>query len=126
MARKENPGARGGATGAADCHSCKTDSTIIILGGFYSNDSIAFEWAGSTRFAHGRHAWALRQLIRAGAKGCTAQDYPGARLSAYVHKLRTEYALPIETVYEAHGGLFPGVHGRYVLRASAWAGEGMA
>jgi hypothetical protein len=126
MARNENPGARGGATGAADCHSWKTDASILILDGFNSNKSIAFNWGGSTHCAKGRYAWALRALIRARAKGCTPMDAPAPRWSAYVHKLRTEYGLPIETVHEVHGGPFKGVHGRYVLRASVRFAEGAA
>jgi hypothetical protein len=125
MARNENPGAMGGA-GAADCHSCKTYSFILILDGSNSNKAIAFNWRGTTHSAKGRDAWALWELIRAGAKGCTALDYPGARLSAYVHSLRTDYALPIETLHEVHDGPFKGVHGRYVLRAKVRFAEGKA
>jgi hypothetical protein len=62
MARKENPGARGGATGAADCHSWKTDASILILDGFNSNKSIAFNWRGSTHCAKGRYV--LRASVR--------------------------------------------------------------
>ena len=65
----------------------------------------------------GRVAWALAELHRAGAKGVTPFDAPGPRWSAYVHALRREHGLDIETVHEKHGGLFPGQHARYVLRS---------
>lgn len=64
---------------------------------------------------HGRDAWALRELIEAGARGCTPIDHPGPRWSGYVHKLRRD-GLDIVTLQEAHGGEFPGRHGRYRLR----------
>lgn len=65
----------------------------------------------------GRLAWALGHLIEAGNKGCTPLDYPGPRWSAYVHKLRTDSGLDIETVHEQHEGPYPGTHARYVLRS---------
>lgn len=64
----------------------------------------------------GRKAWALAELISAGPAGCTPIDNPAPRWSAYVHKLRHEYGLTIDTVHEPHGGDFPGTHARYVLR----------
>jgi hypothetical protein len=64
----------------------------------------------------GRDAWALHQLIRAGASGCTPIDNPAPRWSHYVFKLRRG-GLDIETVNEAHGGPFAGQHARYVLRS---------
>ena len=72
--------------------------------------------AGTIINPKGRDAWALSELIRAGKKGCTPIDTPGPRWSAYVHKLRHEYGLKIDTVHENHGGAFPGCHARYVLR----------
>ena len=63
----------------------------------------------------GRNAWALSNLVRAGRKGCTPITHPGPRWSAYVHNLRYEYGLEIETVHEAHSSPFPGCHARYVL-----------
>lgn len=69
------------------------------------------------RVVTGRDAWALRQLIQAGATGCTPLDHPGPRWSGYVHKLRKLYGIGIETVHERHGGPFPGRHARYVLRS---------
>lgn len=67
---------------------------------------------------HGRNAWALLELIKAGAKGCTPITHPGPRWSAYVHNLRHDYGLCIETIHEAHSGPFPGSHGRYVLHCN--------
>jgi hypothetical protein len=64
----------------------------------------------------GRDAWALRNLINAGAVGCTPIDHPGPRWSHYVFKLRGLGFL-IETVNENHGGPFAGTHAHYVLRS---------
>lgn len=66
----------------------------------------------------GRDAWALLELIKAGQTGCTPIDHPGPRWSAYVFKLKRKHGLDIETVYEPHGGDFPGNHARYVLRSA--------
>ncbi len=66
--------------------------------------------------AHGREAWALDHLAKAGPRGCTPIEQPAPRWSAYVHRLRG-LGVPIETVTEAHSGAFAGWHGRYVLRA---------
>lgn len=64
----------------------------------------------------GRTRWALECLVKAGTKGCTPIRTPGPRWSAYVHELRHEYAVNIETITEPHAGPFPGTHARYVLR----------
>ncbi len=64
----------------------------------------------------GRDAWALRNLVGAGAAGCTPIDHPGPRWSHYIFKLRG-FGFVIETVDEKHGGPFPGSHARYVLRS---------
>jgi hypothetical protein len=70
---------------------------------------------GRLRTYQGREAWALRELIRAGERGCTPIDHPGPRWSAYVFQLRRD-GLVIETRHESHGGPFPGNHARYILR----------
>lgn len=67
----------------------------------------------------GRWRWALEALLRAGLNGCTPLDQPGPRWSAYVHTLRHEHRVEIETVYEKHGGPFGGNHARYVIRSDA-------
>lgn len=64
----------------------------------------------------GHDAWALRNLINAGAAGCTPIEHPGPRWSHYVFKLRG-FGFLIETVNENHGGPFAGTHARYVLRS---------
>ncbi len=64
----------------------------------------------------GRDAWALDELVKAGSRGCTPIDNPAPRWSAYVHDLRHEYGINIETITESHGGQFAGTHARYVLR----------
>lgn len=66
----------------------------------------------------GRDAWALLELIRVGQRGCTPIDHPGPRWAAYVFKLKRKNGLDIETVYELHGGDFPGNHARYILRSA--------
>ena len=65
----------------------------------------------------GRDEWALRELTAAGGKGCTPIDNPAPRWSAYVHDLRHEHGLDIETITERHGGPFAGHHARYVLHS---------
>jgi hypothetical protein len=65
----------------------------------------------------GRDAWALSELVKAGPRGCTPIDHPGPRWSGYVHALRREYGLRIETITEPHGPPYAGHHARYVLRS---------
>ena len=57
---------------------------------------------------------ALAALINAGSQGITALEISSwaYRLGAYVHVLRHDYGLAIETLREPHDG---GWHGRYVL-----------
>ena len=62
----------------------------------------------------GREAWAARELIIAGAAGCTPIDAPAPRWSSYVHKLRRR-GIHIQSIPESHGGPFAGRHVRYVL-----------
>lgn len=64
----------------------------------------------------GRDAWALKNLMNAGKRGCTPIDHPGPRWSHYVWKLRG-MGFIVETVHEDHGGPFAGTHARYVLRS---------
>lgn len=77
---------------------------------------IRFRFNGTERTARGRDAWALAELLKAGADGCTPIDNPGPRWSGYVLKLR-KLGLNIETVNEMHGGTFAGRHARYVLHS---------
>ena len=70
---------------------------------------------GGVQSFEGREAWALRELINAGARGCTPIDNPAPRWSHYVWLLRDTFV--IETIHEPHGGLFQGTHARYVLRS---------
>lgn len=71
---------------------------------------------GGTHEVIGRDAWALRNLMDAGKRGCTPIDHPGPRWSHYVFKLRG-MGFIIETVHEDHGGPFAGTHARYVLHS---------
>ena len=72
---------------------------------------------GSPFVTRGQAARALQALVAAGVSGCTALDVSSwaFRLAAYVHTLRREFGLVIETVRELHEG---GWHGRYVLRST--------
>ena len=56
----------------------------------------------------------LLALVNADSKGVTALEMSSwaYRLGAYVHRLRHDYGLAIETLREPHEG---GWHGRYVL-----------
>jgi hypothetical protein len=65
----------------------------------------------------GRDKWALDQLIDAGSRGCTPIQNPAPRWSAYVFNLR-KMGVQIDTNFEAHGGEFSGLHGRYILRSA--------
>ena len=73
----------------------------------------------------GQVAKALVALLSAGAAGVTALEVNSwaYRLGAYVHTLRHDYGLAIETVRELHEG---GWHGRYVLRSPVSIGEASA
>ncbi len=73
----------------------------------------------------GQVAKALGALLAAGAAGVTALEVNSwaYRLGAYVHTLRHDYGLTIETVRELHEG---GWHGRYVLRSPVSIGEASA
>lgn len=62
----------------------------------------------------GRDAWALLQLVEAGANGCTPIDNPAPRWSHYVWLLRGHGFL-VETIHEEHQGPFSGTHARYLL-----------
>ncbi len=75
----------------------------------------------------GRDRWALDELRKAGAKGCTPIDNPAPRWAAYVHNLRA-LGVVIDTLHEPHAGDFPGTHARYVLRATVtpWGKGGAA
>jgi hypothetical protein len=65
----------------------------------------------------GRVHWALWRLMQARENGCTPIDHPGPRWSAYVHTLRHEYRVEIETIREKHGAPFDGTHARYVAKS---------
>jgi hypothetical protein len=72
---------------------------------------------GAVKRFSGRFAWALAELIRAGARGVTPIDQPAPRWSHYIYRLRRK-GVPITTVPEMHGGSFAGRHGRYIIGAS--------
>jgi hypothetical protein len=65
----------------------------------------------------GRDAWALSELVEAGAIGTTPIDNPDPRWIGYVLNLKCEHGLAIETRHEAHEGQCTGTHARYVLKS---------
>lgn len=71
----------------------------------------------------GQPAKALRALVEAGLRGVTALEAASwaFRFAAYVHDLRKQHGLAIETLREDHEG---GWHGRYVLRSPVQLGVG--
>lgn len=73
----------------------------------------------------GQVAKALSALLSAGERGVTALEVNSwaYRLGAYVHTLRHDCGLSIETVREPHDG---GWHARYVLRSPVTIGEALA
>ena len=74
---------------------------------------------GTIVIVKGRRAWALDILHRRGELGATPVDAaPGHRWAAYVHKLKKEHGIDIETIREPHGGTYSGFHARYVLRST--------
>jgi hypothetical protein len=62
-----------------------------------------------------REAWTMACLIEAGEKGVAPVERPAPHWSGYVFALRLR-GLAIETIDERHTGIYPGGHGRYVLR----------
>jgi hypothetical protein len=102
-------------TGADPVARAATRATRGKRVAFYVYDCLD----GSARIIKpaGRDAWALSELIFAGAAGCTPIDNPGPRWSGYVFKLKQIYALDIESITEMHGGEYAGKHARYVLRS---------
>jgi hypothetical protein len=88
-----------------------TKASRLIITAQVSPDGLPFK-------VHGRDAWALLELVKAGPKGCTPIENPGPRWSGYVFNLKRDLGLAIETIHESHGGLFSGTHARYVLRSA--------
>lgn len=129
MATNKNPGALAGATGAGKPIHATADGTRNI-----ANDAnqrqprkgvlyVVNTSDGDTLRIHlkGRNRWALEELRKAGARGCTPIDNPAPRWAAYVHNLR-DLGVEIETITEKHGGEFAGTHARYVLRSDVQKG----
>lgn len=129
MVANENPGAQGGATGAGvhfqgngKCTNNLTQNGKKIQ--YRERSSYRVTTCEGERFTihlSGRLKWALDMLTAAGPIGCAPIDQPAPRWSAYVHSLR-EMGIKIETLWEGHGGKYPGRHGRYVLRSKVWMG----
>ena len=70
----------------------------------------------------GQVAKALEALVARGAAGVTSLEASSwaYRLGAYIHDLRRDHGLLIETVREPHDG---GWHGRYVLHSAVTIAE---
>lgn len=102
VARIIDPPTRPRKGAANDTHSKKYAVTVRI------------EPDGREVRLEGREGWAMRQLVHAGAGGCTPITHPGPRWSDYVFILRGR-GFVIEMIHEAHGGPFAGSHVRYVL-----------
>ena len=62
-----------------------------------------------------RCRWVLDELIGAGSKGITHFQHPDPNWTAYIHKLRMQYGIEIETAIELHIGRFAGHHARYII-----------
>lgn len=115
-----DPGAAGTATGAKEYSATTTDEPCVLHIRHHLNGDVSFTFSGTgpRHVLSGRCAWAFRELVQAGSKGCTAVNNPAPRWAAYVHKLRHTFRFPVETISEPHGKPFPGSHARYVLRAT--------
>lgn len=129
MVANENPGALAGATGAQTPIQATAEDVCNLA---HDNKACQYRERSSYRVTtcegerftihlSGRLKWALDMLTAAGPIGCTPIDQPAPRWSAYVHSLR-DMGIKIETVWEDHGGKYPGRHGRYVLRSKVWMG----
>ena len=83
---------------------------------FHGRPSVHAVGPAGPFIATGQVAKALSALVAAGTRGVTALEVNSwaYRLGAYVHSLRHDCGLAIETVREPHEG---GWHGRYVLRS---------
>ncbi|SFU00064.1 winged helix domain-containing protein [Sedimentitalea nanhaiensis] len=127
MAAKRNPGALAGATGAGTPIHATADGTRNIARKSRGGTPYRITSGNGDPFrivVTGRDRWALEQLRKAGAQGCTPFKNPAPRWSAYVFNLR-ELGVRIETITELHGGEFSGHHARYVLRSGVspdWKG----
>ncbi len=93
----------------------------VTPNGYAENDNKGKQNALTVDTPAGRIAISARQqrralaaLIKAGSQGVTALELSSwaYRLGAYIHTLRHDYGLAIETLREPHDG---GWHGRYVL-----------
>jgi hypothetical protein len=83
---------------------------------------VSYQLEGRQKNARGRMAFCLAELIAAGSNGITTIDYPGARISEYLRRLRND-GLDIETKRVAHKGPYPGSHGVFRLRSTISAVE---
>ena len=119
--RKNNPGARAGASGAGTPVQSAAEGKGKLA---RQKRAVTFtvtphdqEAAPVTIAVSGRVLWALERLLAAGYRGCTPINEPAPRWAAYVHTLRG-LGVPIQTKHEEHEGDFPGTHARYILRAT--------
>lgn len=115
------PNEAGPAATESSFESTTRFGIIAVANGYSQNSCRGKQNALTVETPAGRIAISARQqrralaaLIRAGSNGVTALELSSwaYRLGAYVHTLRHDYGLTIETLREPHEG---GWHGRYVL-----------
>jgi hypothetical protein len=124
MSAKENPDALAGATGARNAFQATAGGIQKIARTGGNGTPYRVTPSAGVPFyiiVKGRDRWALEELLKAGARGCTPIDNPAPRWSAYVFNLR-ELGVEIDTITEPHEGEFPGHHARYVLRSGVSLG----
>ncbi|WP_416896323.1 MAG: hypothetical protein ACMVY4_12335 [Minwuia sp.] len=79
------------------------------------------EWISEPRVVQ-----TVDDLIESGARGVSSLECKGVRFSSYVHKLRRNHGITIETKRERHGGKFAGNHGRCILISKVRRAQGVS
>lgn len=108
----------GAGSGFADVTKQTSNATVVDYSqsnGKGKLKALSFETpTGRITIGSRQDSRTLLALVKADTKGVTALEMSSwaYRLGAYVHRLRQDYGLAIETLREPHDG---GWHGRYVL-----------
>lgn len=108
-------GAGSGLANVTKQNNDATDVNYFQTGGERKLKALSFETpTGRITIGSRQDRRTLLALVKADTKGVTALEMSSwaYRLGAYVHRLRHDYGLAIETLREPHDG---GWHGRYVL-----------
>ena len=114
----EKAGPVGAGSGFAKVTKQKSDATKVGYSeteGERKLKALSFETpTGRITIGSRQDRRTLLALVEADTKGVTALEMSSwaYRLGAYVHRLRHDYGLAIETLRESHDG---GWHGRYIL-----------